>query len=563
MTIDRRRRCPVRHYAEQVLQGKIIAGKFVKLACKRHIGDLETGSKRGLVFDREAAEFAIEKMQIFPQSKGEFGGQPLVLQPWQKFIVGSLFGWKKANGLRRFKDGYIEVGKKNGKSTLIGAISDFMLIFDKEPGAEIYAVATVKDQARQVYDEAANMLRALPMAYSVRRKLQFMTNCVFYPERSSKMQPLSNDDDTTDGKNPHFVSVDEYHRHKDAKLFNVMKKSTAARLQPMVLAITTAGWDRNSPCWRQREYSASVLEGIFSEDSHFAFIASLDEGDDWEDERNWIKANPNIGVSLKPEFLREEASRAKNKPDELNDFLRFHMNVWTEQSERWIDMQHWADCAAEFDEDTMAGRDCFGALDMSTTQDITCFSLTFPPLEEKEKWRVLHWYFLPKENIRQRVERDRVPYDLWVREGWIETTDGNVVDYNYVQKRIMEICEKFVVKEIPFDRWNATQIVTNLQSEGLNMVQFGQGYASMSAPTKMLDDLIVSKKIEHNGDPVLRWMIGNVAITKDPAGNIKPDKAKSSEKIDGVVTMVMGLGRAALSAPDPQGFTASNGVFFV
>lgn len=538
---------PVADYALKVVAGEIPAGELVRKACARHLKDLETGHERGISFDLEAAKYAVEKMQIFNHSKGEWAGQPFVLSPWQLFIVGSLFGWKNQDGTRRFRVAYVEVARKNGKSSLLALLCNYMLYFDGEQGAEIYTAATKKEQSRLVFDEAVNMIRKCPSSWKIRKELKIYGTSVSYLARASKMMPLSADSHTMDGLNPSFVTIDELHAHKTRGVFDVLNTAQGSRRQPLLVSITTAGWDRNSVCWQQHEYAERVLQGVFDDDQMFAYIAGCDKGDDYADPATWEKANPNYGISVKPEYLKAQCGRAQKMPSELNSFLRLHLNVWTEQADRWIDMDTWDSCGAEYTGDELAGRPCFGALDMSSTQDISAFSLAFPPRDETEPYKFLHWFWVPQENIRMRAEKDRVDYAVWVRQGFIEATEGNVVDYNVVQSRILQICEKFQVKEIAFDRWNVTQMVTNLLGEGLNMVQFGQGYVSMSAPTKALSDLIVSKKMAHNKNPVLRWMMSNVACTTDPAGNMKPDKQRSSEKIDGVVTMVMGLGRATVS----------------
>lgn len=555
--------CPVTDYARKVLSGKIVAGKLVKQACQRHLDDLETAHLRGIRFDTAAAAFALEKLEIFRHSKGEWGGKQIVLSDWEKFIAGSLFGWKNKDGTRRYRVAYIEVPRKNGKSTFLALLCNFMLYFDGEWGAEIYTAATKREQARIVFDEAVNMLRKCPEWWKIRRDTAIFGNAVSHLAKASKMMPLSADAHTMDGLNPSFVTIDELHAHKTRAVFDVLNTAQGARRQPLLVAITTAGWDRNSVCWQQREYATKILERVFNDDQLFCFIATIDKGDDWTDPAVWAKANPNYGISVKPDYIKAQCARAQKMPSELNAFLRLHLNVWTEQADRWIAMEDWDDCLEEYTEDDLAGRPCFGAIDMSSTQDISSFSLTFPPQDEKEKWKQLHWFFVPADNIQKRAERDRVDYAVWVRQGLIEATEGNVVDYNVVQQRILDICTKFQVNDIAYDRWNITQMVTNLAGEGLEMVQFGQGYASMSAPTKTLSDLIISKKIAHNGNPVLRWMVSNVACTQDPAGNMKPDKAKSSEKIDGVVTMIMGIGRAIVSDPDQSSVYEERGMLFI
>lgn len=553
MKIDKRRRCPVKNYAGQVVQGKIVTGKWVRLACQRHLDDLKNGKKRGLYFDRVASENAIHKIELFRHSKGEWGGQPLKLAPWQKFKIGSIFGWKRADGTRRFRLVYEEVARKNGKSTFLAGVCNYMFAFDGEPGADIFTAATKRDQARIIYDEAANMMRKVPQQWRLRQAVTIYNHSMVIPATCAKMQPLSADANSMDGLNPHLNAIDELHAHKTRAVFDVLNTATGARRQPLTYMITTAGWDRHSVCYDQHDYAKRVLEGVVEDDSLFAYIASIDEGDDWKDERVWIKANPNIGISVKIDDLRRKADVAKQMPSEQNTFLRLHLNVWTEQSERWIDLSAWDDCKSDFNLDDLKGRACYGGLDMSSTDDISAFVLVFPPEDAGEPWRFIPRFWIPAENMKSRIEKHRVPYDVWAREGLIIPTEGNVIDYNVVQHDILGSCETYDVQEIAFDRFNVTQMVTNLMGEGVEMVKFGQGFVSMSAPTKSLGDLIRSGQIAHDGNPAMRWMISNMAVKQDPAGNLKPDKEKSSEKIDGVVALVMGLGRAIIAeTPGPS-----------
>jgi phage terminase large subunit-like protein len=354
--------------------------------------------------------------------------------------------------------------------------------------------------------------------------------------------------------------IDELHAHKSRAVFDVLNTALGARRQPLLGSITTAGWDRNSVCWQQHTYAIDIIKGIREDDSLFAFIATIDKDDDPFDEKAWAKANPNLGISVKLDNLRAQANRARQMPAELNAFLRLHLNVWTEQIDRWMPMPEWDDCRAEYTAKDMEGRRCFGALDMSSTDDITAFSLVFPPDTPDGKWRTLTWYFVPRENIRRKEQKDFVDYNVWLRQKLIEATEGNIVDQAYVQHRICEICEKYNVVQIAYDRFNASYLVTNLGNEGLEMVQFGQGFLSMSAPTKMLSELVLTRKFEHNGDPVLRWMANNVSVAQDAAGNYKPDKSKSSEKIDGIVTTIMGIGLASVDEGDGKSVYEERGI---
>lgn len=519
------------------------AGKWVQLARARNERDLANGHKRGLWFDMAAAQHVSDFYGWLKHGKGKWAGHRFLLEPWQQYdITWPLFGWKRADGTRRFRNGYIEVGKKNGKSTWLAGTGLYLTIADHEPGAEVYSVATKRDQARIIHAEAVSMLRKSPelsqFAFAVK-------NNISVPVTASKYEPLSADADTQDGINVHGALVDELHRWKSRDLLDILEQSTAARQQPLVLSITTAGSDRKGPCWSMREYACKILEGIFEDDSFFAYIATIDDDDDPWDETCWVKANPNLGVSIRMEELREQAEKAKASMAQQNAFLRFRMNRWTAQDVRWLDMHHWDKCGTvAIDRAALRGAECFAGLDLSTTLDITALVLTFP--QENAPTRVLSFFFVPEDNIVERYRRDRVPYPDWARNGYIVTTPGNVVDYEFLRVFINELAKEFSICEIAYDPWNATQLAQQLQGDGLQMVQFRQGYASMNAPCKALEALVMSQRIEHGNHPVLRWMASNVAIGTDPAGNIKPDKARSTERIDGIVALVMALGRQIL-----------------
>jgi phage terminase large subunit-like protein len=353
-----------------------------------------------------------------------------------------------------------------------------------------------------------------------------------------------------DGLNVHGAVIDELHAHKTRNVVDVLDTATGARRQPLLFEITTAGYDRHSICYEHHDYSIKVLEGTVPDDSWFAFIAAADEDDDWTDPEVWRKANPSFGLSVKEDDLARKAEKAIALPGAQNAFRRMHLNEWTEQAERWIDLAAWDACDSPVDLEQLRGRTCFGGLDLSTTTDVSALAWVFPPENDDDLWRVLSRYFVPEENLRKRAERDRVPYDLWSRQGFIEPTPGNVVDYGAIEQRILADSALFQVREIAYDPWNATHIALRLQDEGAAMVEFRQGFRSMAAPTRELEKLIVSRKLAHGGNPVTRWMAGNVAVAQDPAGNLKPAKDKSTERIDGIVAVIMAIGRALVAQED-------------
>jgi phage terminase large subunit-like protein len=547
---------PVTAYARSVSEGPVLANHLARLACERHLDDLASGAGRGLRFDLAAARHAIEFFGFLRHSKGEWAGEAFILAAWQAFIVGSLFGWKRSDGLRRFRTAYCAVPRKNGKSSTSAGIGLYLLVADNEQGAEIYSAATTRDQARIVFDEAKRMVASSP---ALRRRVEPLINNLHVAGSASRFMPLSSDSSTMDGLNVHGAIIDELHAHKTRGVVDVLDTATGARRQPLLFEITTAGYDRHSICFEHHDYSIKVLDGVLPDDSWFAYIAAADEGDDWTDPKVWRKANPNFGISVKEDDLARKAEKAIALPGAQNAFRRLHLNQWTEQAERWIDMAAWDACAFPVDLEQLRGRPCFGGLDLSTTTDVTALAWIFPPGHDGELWRVLSRYFVPEDHLRKRAERDRVPYDLWTRQGFIEATPGNVVDYGAIEQRIRADAALFDVKEIAYDPWNATHIALRLQEEGAKMIEFRQGFRSMAAPTRELEKLIVSQKLAHSGNPVTRWMAANVAVAQDPAGNLKPAKDKSTERIDGIVALIMAIGRAML----PQESAPSYQLFFV
>ena len=540
-----------RHYADDVLDGRIIAGRWARLACERFIDDLDCGHERGLYFDDERAQLAIAFAALCRHSKGEWAGKPIILEPWQQFIIANVFGWLRDDGTRRFRVIYNEVARKNGKSTMLATIGLYGLVADNEPGAEIYTAATKFDQATIIHRESVNTVRQSP---ALQREIKVYRNNLtngfgFY-------KPLGADSKTLDGLNTHMALVDELHAHPNGELYEILQTSMDARRQPLIYAITTAGIDPRSFCAGQHEYTRNVLQGTFDDDAFFGVVYALDrEGDnsadwdDWRDESLWIKANPNLDVSKKLEGMREQAVRAARQPARLNSFLRLHLNQWVTAESRWLGDGQWSACGSAVDESELIGRKCYGGLDLSTTTDVTALVWLFPPTGDDPLWRVLPRFFIPDENVTERVRRDRVPFDAWIRRGLVTATPGNVIDYDWIIADVLRDAERFNVQELAFDRWGSQSISNTLINAGIEMVQFGQGYASMSGPMKRLHQMILSRELAHGGNPVLAWMADNVVATSDPAENIKPDKSKSRERIDGIVALIMAVGRAIAHVP--------------
>ena len=495
-------------------------------------------------FDERAAMVASAFFErLLVHTKGEWAGQPFLLEDWQQEeIIRPLFGWKRLDGTRRYRTAYIEVPRKNGKSTLAAGIALLLLFADDEPGAEIYSCAADREQAAIVFDEAKAMVKASPV---LSRRCEVYKRSIVVPGTRSVYRVLSADAYTKHGLNAHGVIFDELHAQPNRDLWDVMNTSTGARRQPLVVAITTAGYNRESVCWEQHEYARQVQAEIIPDDTFLPVLYAADEDDDWLDENVWAKANPNLGVSVKLDYLRNEARRAENVPAYQNTFRRLHLNQWTQQETRWLSLQDWDACGEPFNERLLEGAVCYGGLDLASSSDIASFVLCFPSeVGEPEQYVWLPFFWIPRENMVERARKDRVPYDAWVRDGLITATEGNVIDYGYIVRDIEALGERFNIREIAFDRWGAFQVSQALEGAGFTMVGFGQGFASMAAPTKELLRLLLDGKLRHGGHPVLRWMADNMVVSTDAAGNVKPNKAKSREKIDGIVAGIMALDRA-------------------
>lgn len=439
---------------------------------------------------------------------------------------------------------YIEVPKKAGKSELAAAVALYLLCADGEKGAEVYGCAADKAQAGIVYNVAIDMvkqdksLKRRTKAVPSQKRLEFKETGSFY-------QVVSADVPNKHGLNVHGVIFDELHAQPNRGLYDVMLHGSGdARRQPLYFMITTAGIDRNSICWEVHQKAKDIQEGRKINPSFYSCIYGLDDGDDWTKEENWYKANPSLGVTVKIEKLRESFQEAQENIAEENLFRQLRLNEWVRVHKRWMPMTAWDECGESIDIESLRGRTCYGGLDLSANTDLTAFVLVFPPIEDGEKYKVLPFFWLPEESLRQRVKRDHVPYDIWKRKGLIKTTEGNVVDYDFIEQFIDDLRLEYNLNEIAVDLWNAHHTITRLTNKGFTMIPFRQGVVSFNSPTKELMRVVLEKKLAHGGHEVLRWMMDNVFVTADAAGNIKPDKQKSTEKIDGAVALIMALDRA-------------------
>jgi len=531
-------------------------GRLARLAIERDRRDQIEGKARGLRYHPRIAQRAVDFFSFLRHSKGDFAGKEFKLGPWQEFCTKVLFGWLRRDGNRRFRRGYVSTGKKSGKSTLGAGWGLLLTGGDGEAGAEVYSAALIRNQARIVHEEAVRMVRASPL---LQRRFRLTRDNISVPRLGAKYVPVSADADVSDGLNVHGAIVDEIHRHKNRKMWDILEAGTVSRRQPLNIGLTTAGFDRNSICYELYNRAVKVLEGSLEDDSYFAFICELERDEDWKDTKLWVRANPNIGITPKWDGLLEEFNRAKESPAKQNVFRRLHLNQWTEQSERYIDMEAWLACAGHVDPEELRGARCYGGLDLGSTRDLSALVLDFPVKDDDRRHRILAWFWLPKEGMAKRVERDRVPYDVWVERGLIKLTEGNSTDYGVVREDIKAIRSQYQILELAYDDWHADELATKLMDEGLNMVEFRQGFKSMNEPTVALYGLIADRRIEHGSNPVLNWMAGNVAVKQDPTGSLKPDKSKSTERIDGIVALIMAHGRA-IRHSSPQSAYKKHGI---
>ena len=495
-------------------------------------------------YDKGAADFAVAFIESLCHTKGTWAGKPFELIDWQERIIRDLFGILKKNGYRQFNTAYVEIPKKQGKSELAAAVALLLCCGDGEERAEVYGCAADRQQAGIVFDVAADMVRMCP-ALSKRVKILASQKRMVFQPTNSFYQVLSAEAYSKHGFNIHGVVFDELHTQPNRKLFDVMTKGSGdARMQPLYFLITTAGTDTQSICYETHQKALDILEGRKIDHTFYPVIYGAREDEDWTSPAVWKKANPSLGITVGIDKVQAACDSAKQNPGEENSFRQLRLNQWVKQSVRWMPMHKWDACAFPVSEDELEGRVCYGGLDLSSTTDITAFVLVFPPMDESDKYAVLPYFWIPEDNVDLRVRHDHVPYDVWQRQGKLETTEGNVVHYGYIEKFIERLGERFNIREIAFDRWGAVQMVQNLEGMGFTVVPFGQGFASMSPPTKELMKLVLEEKIAHGGHPVLRWNMDNIFIRTDPAGNIKADKAKSTEKIDGAIALIMALDRA-------------------
>ena len=494
-------------------------------------------------YDKKKADRAVTFIENLCHTKGKWAGTPFWLLPWQEQLIRDIFGIVKPDGNRQFRTAFVEICKKVGKSELAAAVALYLLYADNEPSAEVYGAAADRQQASIVFDVAKQMVEMSP-ALMKRSKLMGATKRIVNYSNAGYYQVLSAEVGGKHGFSVSGLVFDEIHTQPNRQLYDVLTKgSSDARQNPLHFIITTAGNDRHSIAYELHTKAVDILEGRRVDPTFYPVVYGLKDDEDWEDEANWYKVNPSLGYTVDIERLRDAYREAKQNPADEITFKWLRCNMWVSSTVAWIPDAIYMRGNEPIDMDALAGRDCYAGLDLSSTGDITALVLIFPPRDEEEKYVLLPYFWIPEETIPRRVKANSVPYDIWEKQGYIMSTEGNVIHYDFIEKFIMDLSEKYHILEIAVDRWNATQMIQNLEGEGFTIVPFGQGFSSMSAPTKEFYRLLMEGRIIHGGNPVLRWMAGNVVIDTDPAGNIKVTKAKSKEKIYGIVAAIMALDR--------------------
>lgn len=516
-------------------------------------------------YDEKTADLVIDFIEKhIKHTKGPKSGEPFILEQWQKEdIICPLFGVKSvATGLRRYKFGYFEIPKKNGKSPLLSAIVLITLIFEKDEGAEIYSAASTRDQAKIVFGDACKMAKKDDYINS---KVNVMQHAIIYGNKSYKA--LSADIGANDGINANLVVFDELHRQPNRALYDVLIGSMAAKEQPMFIMITTAGNDFNSICYEQHEYAMDVKNGIIKDETYLSVIYAADIKDDPFIESTWKKANPNYGISVRKDFIAEQAQKAKTNKAYLNTFLRLHLNIWTNVKDVWIPDDFWQSCGADLDITQLIGEVCYGGLDLSSTSDLTAFSLVFPPSMRDyypDNYILFNWSWLPQEKGKDSADKNNNNYKNWLDSGWIEETSGNVIDYDYIQERIMEICESYNIATIAYDPYNSVQIASKLEENGINMFKHRQGDITMNFPVTQFEVKVGRKELLHNNNPVMRWQVSNGVLVSNTAGNlVKVGKNAPHQKIDNLISSIMALGLSIVPEIEKSSYLENNEPIFI
>lgn len=530
--------------------------KYVLLARERQKRDLRRAEEQDpnfpFYFDWQASEHAVWFASLLRQFEGQFYGQTLSLSDWQEWdLIRPLFGWKKLDGTRRFSQADIFLTRKQGKSTLAAFIGAYMQIADKEFGAQVASAATKEDQARIVFEAAARMLRLSP---ELGPEIKQFKKSIFNEQLGSRFFPLGRDSKTQDGLNLHCAIIDEYHAHKTAEMRNVCRSSMGNRRQPLLVTISTLGYGDKTPCDEEFELACALLDGRLENENKLVFLATVDDPEKWEDETEWIKANPNMGITMTLERFRADFESAVQSPRYREEFKCKRLNIKGKKYGQWLPMEKWNAGGVAIDWSFFKGKRCFGGLDLGITRDISALSLAFLGDEKPNpSVYVLMRYWIAEEGMYERFKNDGVSYPTWAEQGWITTTPGNTTRYDIIRKDINDLADEFEIKEIAVDRAHAHQLMQELADDGFDVVKHAQTMLAMNMPCRSFEELVLQQRIRHGNDPVLRWMVSNVAIVRDGNENIKVVKDRSGDRVDGVVAAIMAIGRL-LIAPQPQNF---------
>jgi len=544
-----------RHYAEAVVAGDLPACRWVQLACQRQLNDLARFKGKGSLYqfnpkllDQNGRPFhpadnLCAFIERLPHVKGPLAGESIKLEPWQAFILTTVFGWVKPDGKRRFRRSYIEVPRGNAKSTLSSAVALYMLAADREGGAEVYSLATTRDQARIVFGDAQTMARR-SAGFRTRFGVAVGAHNMHVLATGSKFEALSAEGSTLDGLNIHFGCVDELHAHKTRTVYDVVETGTGKRNNSLLWVITTAGSNRAGICYEVRTFVSRLLDGVFEDDSQFGIIYGLDDGDDWTSESALIKANPNWGISVQPEVLLPLQAKAMQMPSATNNFKTKHLNEWVNADTAWMDMRAWDACAdAGLDLDDFAGHPCWIGLDLASKTDIAAMVLVFRHPEIAGGFAVFGRYYLPEDTVNASSNSQ---YSGWMRAGRLTVTPGNVIDFGWIEADLIDFASRFEIQAVAFDPFQATQLSTRMLEEGLPMIEVRPTVLNFSEPMKTVEALVLQKKLIHDNDPVLTWMASNVVAHLDAKDNIYPRKERPENKIDGIVALIMAISRAIL-----------------
>ncbi|HDR0997106.1 terminase large subunit [Pasteurella multocida] len=528
-------------YAEQVKSGEIVACKRIKQAVDRYFTDL---ANPDYYFDVETVAKFVKFSALCPHVKGHLYKQPIELSDWQIFLFANILGFKyRDSGLRKYRSAYVQVARKNAKSTVAAILANWFLVMEKGQ-QDIYTAAVSRDQARIVFDDAKKM--AL-LSKPLNKRLTIQQHKMLYSQKNSLMRPLAAKSSTIEGTNPSLAIVDEYHLHPDNSVYSALELGQGARPEGLLFAITTAGSNTISACKQHYDYCCQILDGTEKNESIFILIYELDDENEVDDPKNWIKANPNIGKSIPYKDFENTIAKARGIPSEWVEMLTKRFNVWCQGTTPWLSEGSWALCQRDYEENSLLHQDCYMGLDLSSTNDLTSICYTFP---QGQKVRLITRHYLPEYQLNNAANKNRAIYRQWVRQGWLHITEGDCIDYDKIRDDILKDAERFNIKMIGFDVWNATHLRTQLQSAGLEVEPFPQTYQRFSPVAKSAEVLINRQVIEHNGDPVLAWALSNVVMETDANANIKPNKKKAANKIDPAIAFLMSFGTYQLEYGD-------------